>query len=125
MKFLMDRNVDMRVVNALRTMYNWAIDDSLTRASNETRSDMSVLEAVIAKGCVLLTQDRDFSKAELKQKACESHGVVLIRLFGVVGKDATNQKAELVYCAVTQYTGNLRGRILVVEPNKSYLMPPC
>lgn len=112
MKFFIDRNVDMRIVRRLRNDYAWAIDDELTQAPYNATPDTSVIKMAMKKNAILLTQDRDFEKDEMKELVKQSAGVILIRL-SRVPKD---HWAEIIFAYTVRYQSELRGRLHVITP---------
>lgn len=116
MTFLMDRNVDYRVVKALRRDYDWVVDSELIRSPGDRRPDTEVLKLALQTGRVLLTQDRDFDEnAQLKALMPHSSGVVLIRLFSS-GNFAipVSSWAPIIANAFAHYSAGLSGNVLEV-----------
>lgn len=117
MKFLIDRNVDMRVVRALRSDFGWSIDDELTRSPSEPRPDLSVMQLAIQKKAILLTQDRDFEKDEMRSLVKSSNGVVLIRLSPTLKE----RRAGIVEGAVMGQKNKIRGKLLIITEKDSFI----
>jgi len=113
MEFVVDRCVDMRIANRLRSDYHWAINDYFTRAPSETSQDRSVLQYAIDHNAGLLTQDRDFAKNDMEALVLASRGVILVRLFRVPREEWPHR----IVVAFRANEKNLRGSLLIVAPN--------
>jgi len=114
MEFVVDRCVDMRVANRLRSDYHWSIDDYFTRAPSDTTSDQSVLQYAIDHNAGLLTQDRDFAKTDMKEQVLASRGVILVRLSRVPREEWPSR----IVAAFQSHEKNLRGSLLIVAPDR-------
>ena len=106
--FLADENVEMDIVDRLRSLGHVAVHAS---ELSHGRPDAAVLHAASQAGQVLITNDKDFGELVFR-KHHRTAGVILIRLPGRLPSD----KARLVAQSVQRYLGELLGAFVVVGP---------
>lgn len=119
MTFLMDRNMNNRVVKALRSDYRWHIDSTLIQSEGDTTPDNQVIQLAIAKQMVLLTQDRDFDEdPAVTPWVPRAEGVVLVRLT-VSGPHSvpSSDWPSRIDAAYREYASLVRGNVLEVWPD--------
>ena len=106
--FLADENVEMDVIDRLKSLGHTAVHVSeLSRG----RPDAAVLQAASQAGQILITNDRDFGELVFR-KHHSSVGVILVRLPG----RTPGTKARLVAHAVQRYGEDLLGAFVVIGP---------
>jgi predicted nuclease of predicted toxin-antitoxin system len=106
--FLADENVEMDVVDRLKSLGHIAVHASeLSRG----RPDAAILEAASRAGQILITNDKDFGELVFR-KHHRSVGVILVRLPG----RTPSTRARLVTHAVQRYGGDLLGAFVVIGP---------
>jgi len=64
------------------------------------------------RGCILITNDKDFGELVFRQKKT-TEGVILLRLPGI----EPSVKAELLTRVVVAHAGEFRGAFIVLNPN--------
>jgi predicted nuclease of predicted toxin-antitoxin system len=92
MRFVADESVEAYVVSALRAAGHELLDISMEAAG---ASDEQVLEIAVARGDVLLTNDKDFGDLVFNQQRPHC-GVILMRLHGMAPKERIARMVMLV-----------------------------
>jgi len=103
-----DESVDRQIVERLRQ------DGHAVQYVAEMEpgiSDDLVLSLAVQAEAVLLTADKDFGEAVVRQRRFVS-GILLVRLAGL----SAARKAEVVSSASSQHSGELPGAIGVLTP---------
>ncbi|MEM6395550.1 MAG: DUF5615 family PIN-like protein [Bacteroidota bacterium] len=110
MKFILDENIDRIVAGLIEERgYEAILIVDIAPGIN----DLSVLAKATDSNAVLITQDRDFGELVFKYKKLHI-GVILNRLRGL----SSDKKANILMDVIDEYGERLKGRFMVVEPNR-------
>ena len=104
--FVADENVETEVVDALRDLGHEIIYIGDTASGAE---DDAVLQLALERGCILLTNDKDFGELVFQQRKSTA-GVVLMRLPGF----DPDRKAATVVRTVEVNENKLYGSFVVI-----------
>lgn len=107
MKFLADENLELKIVEALRSR---GFDVETIEPSQRSASDPMVLAKAREEGRILLTNDKDFAELAFRRRLASS-GIVLIRL----PKLSSAEKAAHVVEEVVALGDRLAGMMTVLE----------
>ena len=108
MNLLADESVDGQIVARLRQDKH---DVTYVAEMEPGISDETVLQRANEQEALLLTVDKDFGELTYRQKLIH-HGVVLIRLAGLLNKT----KAELVAQALRERGAEFKNAFTVISP---------
>ena len=108
MNLLADESVDGQIVARLRQDNH---DVTYVAEMEPGISDETVLQRANEQEALLLTVDKDFGELTYRQKLIH-HGVVLIRLAGLLNKT----KAELVAQALRERGAEFKNAFTVISP---------
>lgn len=110
MNFVVDESVDRQIVEKLREDGHsaWYVAEM-----SPSIIDEEVLQLANSQVAPLLTSDKDFGELVFRQRLA-SHGVVLIRLSGIVPE----VKAKIVSSAITAHTNELLKNFTVISTDK-------
>ena len=109
MNFVADESVDRQIVERLRHDGHevWAVAEM-----DPSVMDEQVLELANKRSAPLITADKDFGELVFRQNML-SHGVVLIRLSGLLAES----KANLVSAVIGRYLSETFQNFTVITPN--------
>jgi predicted nuclease of predicted toxin-antitoxin system len=107
--FIADENIETEIVDALRELGHDTIHVAHTMPGAE---DEEILLYAYDRGCILITNDKDFGELVFRQKKTTA-GVILLRLPGI----EPSVKAELLTRVMVAHAGKFRGAFVVLNPN--------
>jgi predicted nuclease of predicted toxin-antitoxin system len=115
MRFLADENVSRLVIERLRARGFDVISIGVTRSG---APDEDVLEAADAEGCILITEDRDFSELIIRQRL-RVRGMILLEL----DRLSNAAEADVVVEVASNHADKLLGNLIVIEPGRIRVRP--
>ena len=117
MKFLLDENVDVRLLNYLQSLGHDVT--AIARDHPQSLADSEVLEVARGEHRVLITNDADFGELVFRQRLPHS-GVILFRL----STEAIEVKRERLSVVLRQFRDDLTGFITVTDAQVRVGSPP-